>query len=589
MISTSFKGRKILFLLICFQLLLYPAFLFAEEVEESDPPEIVNGERLFLETRFAQFFAEHSNGNANFQLAQGDPVLDQTETVDGTMPGPFAGQSMNCRACHFVDAFINTNEEGEFIEGDPSNVLMKTYSDFARRSPIPDRIEDDSTHAPRNSPPLVNASLPRRFGDLFHFDAEFNSMEDLVIGTLTGRNYGWLPVEHSNALAHVAHIIRNDDGQGELAQEFGGIPYMDLLTRTDLDPEFQLPGEFLISPGASDKQIADAVAKIISAYVTDLMFSQDDEGNFNLTPYDRFLEINKLPRQPGTDESEIDYSKRLLDAIKRKEKNSQLLFVTDNQHGPFMFHEQEFRFGPSELRGLKLFFSTPEGQIEEAEGENLGVGNCITCHAAPNFTDFSFHNTGATQKEYDGIHGTGAFGQLKIPSYKERIRNKNRWLPPTPKHPNATGIFKSIPAVDKPGHTDLGVWNVFGNRDFRSPQRKIWRHLCEELRGQERTGGDSPDAPPPPRVRCRVRNLLPVAIAMFKTSGLRDLGHSAPYFHNGQEDTLEDVVKFYRDMSDLARTEQLRNGAKELKDIDLGEDEVQPLVDFMNSLNEDYE
>ncbi|MCA9451186.1 MAG: hypothetical protein KC584_00970, partial [Nitrospira sp.] len=30
--------------------------VFGQEVEEADPPEVTNGERLFLETRFAQLF-----------------------------------------------------------------------------------------------------------------------------------------------------------------------------------------------------------------------------------------------------------------------------------------------------------------------------------------------------------------------------------------------------------------------------------------------------------------------------------------------------------------------------------------------------
>ena len=71
---------------------------------------------------------------------------------------------------------------------------MRTYADFARRSPIPVRA-DGKTHAPRNSPALVNSTLDRPGGILFHFDAEFNSMEDLVAATFTGRNYGWLPGE----------------------------------------------------------------------------------------------------------------------------------------------------------------------------------------------------------------------------------------------------------------------------------------------------------------------------------------------------------------------------------------------------------
>ena len=33
--------------------------------EDADPPQVAVGERLFLETRFAQFFFAHSDGNAN--------------------------------------------------------------------------------------------------------------------------------------------------------------------------------------------------------------------------------------------------------------------------------------------------------------------------------------------------------------------------------------------------------------------------------------------------------------------------------------------------------------------------------------------
>src|SRR5881275_3038549 len=57
------------------------------------------GERLFLETRFSQFFFTNSGGNPNFVLTNGDPVMDTTESIYGPMPGSFAGRAMNCRAC----------------------------------------------------------------------------------------------------------------------------------------------------------------------------------------------------------------------------------------------------------------------------------------------------------------------------------------------------------------------------------------------------------------------------------------------------------------------------------------------------------
>jgi len=84
--------------------------------------------------------------------------------------------------------------------------------------------------------------------------------------------------------------------------------------------------------------------------------------------------------------------------------------------------------------------------------------------------------------------------------------------------------------------------------------------------------------------------LLDRAIARFKTPGLRDLSHSAPYMHNGQFDTLTDIITLYRDMSTLARTPgALRNGAQELQGIALLAGDASSLVAFLRSLNEDYQ
>jgi hypothetical protein len=81
----------------------------------------------------------------------------------------------------------------------------RTYADFARRSLLPER-EDGLTVTPRNSPPLVNATLGRK-NFLLHFDGEFATLEDLVRETLLGRNFGWLPNERRQALRHIAKVI----------------------------------------------------------------------------------------------------------------------------------------------------------------------------------------------------------------------------------------------------------------------------------------------------------------------------------------------------------------------------------------------
>ena len=537
-----------------------------------DPAEVTVGERLFLETRFAQFFADFVavSGDPNAPLPQGDPVMDFTITTGAALPGPFAGQSMNCRACHLVD---------EQVDG--SGYGMRTYGDFARRSPIPDRGDGHLT-APRNSPSLVNASLARKEGLLFHFDGEFSTMADLVRATLTGRNYGWLPREGDQSVANLGRVIRQDDGSGTLASAFGGVPYRVLLTGTDptIPPDQRLPRAFRVDVArATDRELFDAVAELVAAYTEHLEFSTDEDGNFNLSPFDVFLSRNRLPRQPKAGETAVDYSRRLLKRIRQKEAAGALEFVNGNpntESGAFEFHPAEpFQFSPDELRGLKVFLSEPAGTpLNPSQVAAGGIGNCISCHAGPRFTDFRLDNTGATQVEYDALHGPGAFMRLAVPGLAVRVMHHDRYLPATAQHPDATGRFRAVPDSQHPELTDWGVWNVFANPDFPKSQVRLRKILCDEDLGEH---------------VCSPASLLSKSLALFKTAGLRDLSHSAPYLHNGQFDTLEDVIEFYRTSSGLQRARRLRNGAAELGGIALAPGDVSLLAAFLRSLNEDYQ
>jgi hypothetical protein len=529
----------------------------SEPESEADPAEVAIGERLFLETRFAQFFFANSNGDANAVLPTGDPAVDFTVTPTTLLPGPFAGASMNCRSCHLVDEQSGVSGGGN-----------RTYADFARRSPVPQR-EDGKLTTARNSPPLVNASIRRR-NFLLHFDGEFTSPEELVRATFTGRNFGWLAQERHRAQAHIAHIIRNDDGKGALARDFGGA-YRVVLKGTDpsIPPELRLPPRFRIDVRwAADEEILDAVAKLVGAYLRQLLFAQDESGNFSASPYDVFLRKNALPTHPAKGESDVEYSRRLLKLV---EKLHQPRFVSAAD-GNFELHDQAFVFGPLELQGLKTFLREPKKlpltSSALAEG---GIGNCIACHAAPNFTDFSFHNTGAAQDEFDSIHGDGALAALHIPDLHTRNANFNAFLPPTARHPRATGPFLDIPSVDRPGATDLGLWNVFANPDIPGPQGRIRNLLC-------RNG-----------TPCVDRLLLDQTIATFKTPGLRDLGHSGPYLHTGRADALGNVIGLYAKFSNLAREGKMRNADPLLESIALKPSDGEALVAFLKSLNEDYD
>ena len=528
---------------------------------DTTPAEILLGNRLFDDTRFAQFFAAHMGDSVNAPLAVGDPAMDTVQTATGALPGPFAGQSMNCRQCHMDVQFKGVAGGGS-----------RTYADFARRTPITDR-GDGQQLTTRNSQQLMDASLRRPVGFFLHFDGEFPSGIDLVRGTLTGRNMGWLPTEAAQAIAHVARVIREDDGTDPLGVEFGGAYAGQFRGTVSLQPAARpVPTEFAIDvTRATNEEIVTAVARFLTAYTDSLFASRDAVGAFNGSPYDTFLRKNGLPIAPRRGESDRVYSRRLAHGLT---KLSAPAFVSEAD-GAFRLHQQPFVFGAEALRGLRVFLARPRGVAKRD-----GVGNCVACHPAPAFTDFGFHATGAAQDEYDAMHGGGTFAALAVPALSERVANPDAFLPASASHPLAQGPFRAVPAAESPGRTDLGLWNTFQNPDIgdADQQREMSRAVCRALGAKA----------------CAARRqnpaaLLDAALALFKTPSLRDPSHSGPYLHTGQKDELEDVLHFYRDAAGLARRGVLRNGARELATIRMSDADAAAVVAFLRSLNEDFE
>lgn len=624
---------KTFFLLVALSIGLM-AVVFRARADDDASGDANIGERLFLDTRFAQFFFTNSGGNANFILTNGDPVMNNTTTIYGPLPGPFAGQSMNCRACHLVQ--------------EQENFGNRTYADFAQRSPIPAN-GDGRTQTPRNAIDLVNSLLPHPTPLFLHYDGQFADPQDLIITTMTGRNFGWQPTEYATAISHIVSIIRNDNGTGGLAQQYGGWTYgqafaglLQIESQYRLTSTYRLSDVTVTNPAATnyvtDSQIITEIAALIQAYLETLVFSQDATGQFNGSPYDVFLIKNGLPRMPNPNETPLQYSQRLLQLIVNLPYPQ---FVTDPADGHFATHDQTFQFGPTELAGLKIFFAR--------NGAQGLTGNCVACHTPPDFTDFLFHNNGAAQEEYDSIHGPGSFMNLAIPALSVRQTNYDAYLPPTTNHPYALGTFITPPTLAQPRQVDLGLWNVFANPDFPNPQPSLqailpqllsmppatpqikaetlqannfifsgingtpgWTYyvlastnlqlppsgwnivLTNTFDSQGNfsvTNATPPNAQgfyqlsvagPPPAMA------LPLTIALFKTPNLRDLGSSEPYLHTGRMNTLEDVIAFYQNFSSLSRAGAVRNGAIQLNGISLNSSAVTPLVAFLSSLNEDY-
>jgi cytochrome c peroxidase len=502
---------------------------FAQKEDVSAAAKI--GERIFSDERFAQLYAS------------GGVRAGSQNSI----------KPMSCRSCHFADRGGN---------GANSPALAAVaFADRAARSPIPER-GDGRRVAPRNSPTLVDALEPFSEPPLLHFDAEFASAEELVRETFLGRNFGWLPDERAAALRHFVRVIREDEGTNIGGGTLPRLSYSSLLrgNQSAADAERLLPAALRIDPArVSDEELIDACARLVVAFLRTLRFSRDADGRHNGSPYDAFLAANRLPRGRAQGQSAAEYGRRIAEQIAALRVPR---FVDEPDRALLYHANQRFRFGELELQGMRIFFRSAIGQEQRS-----GAGNCAECHVPPHFTDFKFHNTGVTQDEYDALHGEGAFAGLEIPDAAARNTDYNRWLPPTPQHPNAIGPFLS-PASAASGRTDLGLWNIYGNPDLPASQPALERlfpaaHLSRDA-------------------------ALARTVARFKTSSVRNLGHSAPYQHNGGLESIEEVIGFYERMAVLAQTGKLRNAPPELSSMRLKSEDVAPLAAFLRSLNEDY-
>jgi cytochrome c peroxidase len=514
------------------------------------------GEALFLDTRFSQYFAAHMT-SVNAPLPTGDPVVQQVENPNGPLPGPFAGQSINCRSCHFVTEFQGVAGAGN-----------RTYADFTTRSPIPTTQAQPNgfDHTPRNAMQMVGSFTPRT-GPLFlHFDGEFASGEDLVTGTMTGRNFGWLPTQSAEALAHIAQVIRQDDGSGQLAADrLNGLSYAVLFKGTDprITSDLQLTAsERLDVSTATDAQVVAEVAHCIAKYMQDLLFKRDKFKRYIGSPYDNFLRVNNLPLEALSGETKAAYNQRLLQQVMALANPT---YIT-TQDGSYLYHSQDYTFGPLEFQGLKIFLTSAA-----AGATNAHAGNCAACHQAPDFSDFVFHNTGVSQAEYDAANGSGAFLNLYVPASAARLANFNAYMPVSSAHPTAIEAFRHQAITGSPQFADLGLWNIYLNPDMPNPQSNLKGYVCA------------------PGKDCSVDQGLASTIAQFKTPVLRDLEDSAPYFHNGSAATFDDVINHYIVASLLARQGLLRNAPPEFAAMSISQDDLAALVAFLKSLTEDYD
>jgi cytochrome c peroxidase len=415
-------------------------------------------------------FTQEQESSAIIRLGERLFNDDRFSTPNGDLPA-------SCSNCHMFDQ-------------DPQG--LRAYTDFFNRSWVSSRAQDRRRLGLRNSPTLFDVDEAPRL----HHDGEFGSLEELVRGTISGRPMGWLPGEESQAFERAREIILNDSGDDAYRNLFAAA--------------FNIEVEKL-----GRDEVVRLIARAVSGFIRTLKTRKD-------SPYDKFIEANRLENKPAHGEDGKAFARRLLARVNDLESNGAIKLSKN--------------FNATALKGLKIFFDAK-------------TGNCATCHTPPLFTDFSFHNKGVSQMDYDRVHnasgagGAGKFATLAIPEAASARR------------PSAQ--FRENPSRQKPGEADLGFWNFVDLKT--SPLRRA---------------GESEDM------------FLRRMIATFKTPTLRNLAYTQPYFHNGSIQTLEKTLGEMIVLSELARAGRVREGDEELAKIRIGVAEIAPLAAFLNSLNE---
>ncbi|MBD2773300.1 cytochrome-c peroxidase [Iningainema tapete] len=283
----------------------------------------------------------------------------------------------------------------------------------------------------------------------------------------------------------------------------------------------------------------------------------------------------RSPR-PGLKKS---YEALIEDAFKPEWWRSNIIIRIDPQTGKRTFlRKPQRRLSTIEYTLMEYNFSLFFGLAVQAYESTLVSANTP-------FDQFLAGNTNAltTQQQQGwnifqnkglciGCHAGAELTQASVSSVAQRGRITR--APFGPRRPEDTGFF-SIgvrPASEDPGLG--GNDGIDGNDEFGNPQGNPLSEvrLAQQGTFQQLLGENPPTLNPP------LSSTEPVtADGAFKTPGLRNVELTAPYFHNGGQLTLEQVVDFYNRGGDFGG----------LPVLNLTPEEKQSLVAFMKGLTDE--
>jgi cytochrome c peroxidase len=276
---------------------------------------------------------------------------------------------------------------------------------------------------------------------------------------------------------------------------------------------------------------------------------------------------------PGPGLKEKSYENMIEDAFHREWWDSQYVIKVDSTGGIQSFRQprgpsatdeyslMDYNFSLFFGLAIQLYESTlisddspfdrfMEGNsnaltVQQQQGKALFEQACAGCHGGAEFTNASVKSVESQR--------------LK----RMRVGNGGQAV-----YDNA---FYNISV--RPTWEDLGV----GGKDpFENP-------LSESRLAQE--GRFEPLLNATPNIPVGANERI-TADGAFKTPGLRNIELTAPYFHNGGELTLRDVVDFYNRGGDFAEN-NIDNVDIGIRPLGLTEEQKTSLVAFMQSLTDD--
>ncbi|HYX91606.1 MAG TPA: hypothetical protein VE782_08590, partial [Myxococcaceae bacterium] len=216
---------------------------------------------------------------------------------------------------------------------------------------------------------------------------------------------------------------------------------------------------------------------------------------------------------------------------------------------------------PPELDALLAALSVPR---LGSQALHIGVGNCVSCHGGPEFTE-----AGVT------AIADPTTGDLEIIEQEDSaVLPGNGLIAVSPRQALLDTGFANIGV--RPINEDLGRG---ADRDFPFPLSFVRQAANPATRFLLPPGAALPCTP---GVDCP--SLLQVDGA-FKIPDLRNVELTGPYFHNGGQATLTEVLEFYDRQSDFADV-NIHMLDQNMTFVNIGEDDEIPLVSFLVSLTD---